>query len=751
MSDERVLSEHLGAEKVPRAGVLSPVLLVSKLTPPRTLLSLVPRRAVLEALRAPAPLLVVSAPAGAGKTTVLLQWSETQDRPVTWLRVDRADNDPVVLLRYLAAALGRVAAVDPEVRRLLQITVPPVGERVLPLLAHALENAAPFVLVVDDAQLLTGERCWEILSVLLDNLPAGAQIALGTREEPLLPLGRLRAEGKLVEVGMDELAFDHDEAALLWAAQGIDVDDEALDAVVKATEGWATGLYLACLTTGRHPGRDWLPEVRGDRHDIAAYLSGEVLRQAPADVQSFLCRTAILDELTAAACRDLTGRDDAGEVLRALARRHLFVSVLDEARSVFGYHPLFAELLRAELGRREPAELSALHERAARHYREQGELDWALGHELAAGDVSAAAGIVTANWRTLWDRGQAETVRRWVDSFADSQILGDPALLLTAGWVYSALADSAVSQRWTIAACRATFDDGGTPFGAASLRSAQALLSATVAPDGVTQMRKSAETAAQLEDKPGTSWYVDARVTLGTARWLAGAGRRAVHPLQVAARDGAAYNPSAELAALGTLSLIAADEGDWPAAQRWAANGTQRLAELELGSYRRMLLVLLAHARVAAHQGLREVDGLVARIDESLRRMVPHPWMAVAACVLLGEVSLETGDHAGAVRWSARAQDALHQYPDAGVFGGRADRLRKALERARGIEPFTRAEGDLLDVLPTHLTESQLAEHLCVSRNTVKTHLRGIYRKLEVNSRGAAVERARELGLLKNE
>ena len=723
--------------------------LPAKLRPPRARLRCVERRALLEALAAaPEPLVLVCAPAGAGKTTALRQWTAADGRPTAWVHLDASDDDPVVLLIYLSRALGIVAPVAADVEASLGLEVPPVRERVLPMLADALAAAPPFVLVLDDAHLLQSARCWDVVAFLLRSLPEGAQMALGTRVEPPLPLARLRASGELAEFHAQQLALDSAEAAEFVRLHGCEADAAAVRALLSLTEGWATGLHLACLAAGGRPLEEWLPRIGGERREIAAYLTSEVLDGQPADVQDFLLETSVLTELTPALCKLVTGRDDAGELLALVAHQELFVVPLGEDGHHYRYHHLFAEMLEAELESRRPGAGVELHRRAADWYAEHGDPDAEVHHRLAAGDVAAAGDAVAAAWLGMWNRGQSETVRRWLESFDDRQVLGHRALTLTAGWVYTALDDGELGARWGRAACAAPMGDARSPDGAASMRSSQALLCATVAPDGVRRMREHAELAASLETRPATSWYADAQVSLGVARWLSGSTQRALHPLAVAAREGSLHNPSAELAALGYLALISADEAEWEAAREYEARASARLTELGFGTSRRCLPMLLARAKLLVRQPEADVDAAVADVDRLLRHMVPHPWMGLLTHLVLGEVEFERGDMAAAEAHASAAAALLERYPDAGILRRRAERLRGAVESARVAEPLTPAERRVLELLPTYLSESQMAGQLFVSRNTVKSHLKGVYRKLEVGSRAEAVQRARETGLL---
>ncbi len=691
---------------------------------------------------------MLCAPAGAGKTTVLRQWVEVDGRPFVWVHLDDADTDPVVLLTYLTRALEAVTEIDPRVTTSLTLAVPPMRERILPLLGEALAAAPPFVLVLDDAHVLQGDKAWDIVAFVLDSLPRGAQLAMGSRSDPNLPLARLRASGDLIEFRAARLSLDHDEIAELMRLQDCEADEATVGALFAATEGWATGLQLACLARAGRPPSAWLPEVRGGRHEIAEYLTSEVLDAQPPDVQEFLLRTSILHELTPRLCALVTGRDDGGELLARAAREELFVVPLGDDGCHYRYHHLFAEMLEVQLERRHPGLADELHRSVAARCLQEDEPDAAIQHLLAAGETIAAGDVVAASWRAMWSRGQVETVRRWLGAFSDRQILGQPALTLTAGWIYTALDAGRLGERWGEAACGTRMDDSPSPDGAASLRSSQALLRATVAVDGVHRMREDAELAARLETAPGTSWYADAQVALGVARWLSGSTQRALHPLAVGAREGTVSNPSAELAALGYLALIAADEAEWDVAADYESRASGLLAELGFGTYRRCLPMLLTRVKLLSREADARAESAEEDVLQLLGHMVPHPWMALLADVVLGEGAIARADIGAAARHASAAAALLERYPDAGILRRRVEHLVEAVERTRLSEPLTPAERRVLELLPTHLTDAQMAERLFISRNTVKTHVKSLYRKLEVSSRADAVRRARGAGLL---
>ena len=732
------------------AGSQAKTAAAARFRPPPAHVELVRRSALLERLTAhDEPLVLFCAPAGSGKTMAMRQWAGCDPRPVVWVRLEPADDDPVVLLRVLAEALDTVTPVDPSVVGSLGLKVPPVREIVLPLLADALAAAGPFLLVLDDAHAIAGERAWDVVDFVVRHLPAGAQLAVGTRVDPELSLARLRASGELAEIRMTDLAFDEAETTELVRLNGCcEPAPDVVRTLLAATEGWPAALRFACSAAAHQPKEEWLPRLAGGSWDITAYVTSEVLERQPAEIQEFLLRTSILRQLTSASCVLVTGRDDAGELLRRVAHEELFLIPLGEDASCYRYHHLFAEAMVAELERRHPGEPQRLHRLVGAWRAQQDDPDGAVYHLRAGRDVAGAAMVVASSWPILWDSGRAETVRRWLLSFTDREILSDKALTLAAGWVFTALDAGELGARWGRAACDAPMTDEPSPDGASSLRSSQALLRATVAPDGVTRMCEDAELAARLESTPGCSWHAEAQVALGVARWLSGSTQRALHPLALGAREGSIYNPSAELAALGYLSLIAIEEEEWAAAEEYEARASARLAELGFGTHRRCLPMLLARVAILARDPHADVEAAAADVHRLLEHMVPHPWIALLTHVVLGEVALTRRDSIEAEAHAAAASALLRRYSDAGVLRSHVDHLRQGVERSRVTEPLTGAEHRVLDLLPTHHTEAQIAEHLYVSRNTVKTHVQSLYRKLGVCSRADAVERARDIGLL---
>jgi LuxR family maltose regulon positive regulatory protein len=733
----------------------------SKLRPPRVHVELIDRRrAVSRLLSATEPVLVVVAPAGSGKTVAVTQWAARESRPVAWLRLDATDNDPVVFLAYLVVALDRVLGLDAAVLDLLQHEEAPRQELLLAGILDALAAARPFGLVLDDCHLIESAECWDALVAVVGELPEGASLALVSRTTPPLPLGGWRAQGRVCELGFQELALDPEEALEMLRLHGVDADEATLAELLELTEGWVTGVYLGLLAGRERPSGQLLAGIRGDQHGIAAYLLDEVLGRQPPDLQAFLEQTSIIDELTASLCAAVTGRDDAGAVLSRLAGENLFVTALDDHDERFRYHHLFAELLRTRFERWGEAEVQRRHRLAAGWYEADGHAESAVRHYLAAGDVEATVDLAALAADTMIAKGFGESARRLLRLFTERQLLAYPKLAIAGGWVFALAGGTLEEQRrWADLVMRLEFEDGPTPLPAASLRSSWLVIVGELCPDGLTQARRAFEEVCRLErDRPG-EWRRMARADVARTHYLSGSAERAKAMYEELLRDDSDFASGNWATVADTagchsgLALIAEDAGRWDEAEARVAEAERLQPAMGLDyaiHYSGYLDMLLSHLRLMSHKNDPGTMAFARMIDDFMVDMVHHaPWVLLLSDVILGEVALEQGDLAAARRWCDRALKTLAGWRDAGLYGRRARQLADALERRFMAEPLTPAERRVLDMLPSHLPIKQVAQRLNLSHSTVKTHLRAVYRKLEVSSRAEAIERARSLGLLR--
>jgi LuxR family maltose regulon positive regulatory protein len=364
--------------------------------------------------------------------------------------------------------------------------------------------------------------------------------------------------------------------------------------------------------------------------------------------------------------------------------------------------------------------------------------------------VAKAATIVSrAAMEYVFRSGQVETVRRWLELFNDDQIQSDAPLTLVAGLLYSMSGDPRLGHLWIDTALGARADDSLAADGGTTLGGWQALLRAITSHQGLTRMREDAELAASPEVAVSPMWRSGGGTLLGCARWLSGDVPAAQEVLRRTVKEGRTSNVNAEIAALGFLSVVAADGGHWEEAESWAREARQRFVESGFGQIPPMVIVFLAEARVLAHRadsGARDPAAVAVGMFEE--RQLLWPWLESLTATTLAEIFFDLGDIEETQRWTSAASLCLATWPDAGILRDRVAHLASALLQRRGVEPLSRAEVRVLELLPSQLSNDEIASRLFLSVNTVKSHIRAIYRKLGTASRTQAVERAREVGLL---
>src|SRR5438034_1183425 len=343
-------------------------------------------------------LTLISAPAGFGKTTLVSAWVAGCDQQVAWLSLDAGENDPTRFLAYLVAALQTIAPTIGEgVLGVLQSPQPPPPEAILTALLNEITTLPDhFVLVLDDYHLIDAKPVDMALTYLVEHLPPQMHLVIATREDPQVPLARLRARSHLTELRAADLRFAASEAsAFLSQVMGLSLSAADIARLSDHTEGWIAGLQLAALSMqGRQDVPGFIRAFAGDHRYIVDYLVEEVLQRQPAPVRSFLRQTSILDRLSGPLCDAVTGQEEGNARLEALERGNSFVVPLDDKRHWYRYHHLFAEVLSAHLMAEQPDQVSALHRRASEWYEQNGSAADAIRHALAARDFARAAGLV---------------------------------------------------------------------------------------------------------------------------------------------------------------------------------------------------------------------------------------------------------------------------------------------------------------------------------------------------------------------
>jgi LuxR family maltose regulon positive regulatory protein len=407
------------------------------LGPPR---GLVPRPRLSQRLDrgTTSKLMLISAPAGFGKTTLLTEWlaarpaGPADERLAAWLSLDRADNDPASFWTYVIAALQTVApGVGESALTLLRAPQPPPIETVLTVLLNDLGAiTGDIVLVLDDYHVIDARDVQDAMAFLLDHLPPRLHVVIASRTDPALPLARLRARGELVETRAAELRFTPDEAAAyLNEMMGLELTARDVAALEGRTEGWIAALQLAALSMqGRDDVAGFIAGFTGDDRYVVDYLAEEVLQRQSDRVQTFLLQTSILSRLSGPLCDAVTGQGGGKAMLGALDRGNLFLVPLDDRRRWYRYHHLFADVLQARLLDEQPDQVPDLHRRASAWYQQNGEPAVAIGHALAAGDFERGADLIELAIPAMSRTRQEATVRGWLEAIPGEVVRVRPVL-----------------------------------------------------------------------------------------------------------------------------------------------------------------------------------------------------------------------------------------------------------------------------------------------------------------------------------
>ena len=721
-------------------------LLEAKLALPSQQPGTVTRTGLVNRLRASRhPLVTIVGPAGYGKTTLLSQWAARDGRPFAWVSLDDGDDDPGVLLRYVAAALHRAGAV-------------PDTTATLPRLASALSHAsAPIVLVLDEVECVRSHESADLIATLERHLPDGSTLALAGRRLPELPIARSRVAARLLELGATELAFGRREAQLLLRAAHLELDKPDLMELLGRTEGWAAGLHLAGLFLQSEPGeRRAVADFAGDDRFVADYFRFEHLSRLGRAELRFLTRSSVLDSMCGPLCDAVLGKERQGSAakLESLEQSSSFVVPLDRRRVRYRYHHLFRETLRAELERREPELVPELNRRAAAWCEANGAPEAARRYAAATGDIDALARVVAAHVLPAYCEGRGAELDSWLDGFDDPVRLDQfPVVAALGSWVHALSGRADQAELW-LEAAELGPHDGALPDSTRSLAPWTALLHAAYCRDGVDQMLVDAETASKGLARR-SQWRPSALLLRGVAHLLLGEDDRA-DGLFAKADKAAAVVGATETRrlALAERSVLAIARGDYArgrdladAARSIGADGSGSRAvsdALQLAVLARAELRHGTWEQARIHVG--EAERLAPALSEAL------PWFGVQTLLELARVEMALLDAAAAHTHLSRAESILERRP-LGVLAMHAKGVRaelRALVDAQGHTDsvLTAAELRLLPLLPTHLTFREIGARLHVSRNTVKTQAISIYRKLGATSRADAVDRAGDLGLV---
>jgi LuxR family transcriptional regulator, maltose regulon positive regulatory protein len=656
-----------------------------------------------------ARLVVLSAPAGYGKTTLLRAWAAADSRPFHWARGDRDFGGP------------RRAADEPA------------GVRVEAL-------ATPFVLVVEDADAIRGVRARSRLQRMAAAIPPGSSLVLAARGEPGLALGRVRAESEVVELGPRDLAMTHREAAELLRGAGIMLGARGLDTLMRRTDGWPVALSLAAVALRDEADPDAAAaRFRGTDRAVGDYVRDELLARRSAEELELLLQTSVLHELDADVCDAVLGRAGSGVLLRDLGRSDLPLIALDRAEEHFRCHPLLRDALAAELRRRDPASAALAHRRASAWFEERDDTTAAIEHAVAGGAFDRAAALLARATPAYAWGGRAAALERWLERLPARERERRPAIALSAATCRLVRGDAEGAVHWAAVA--------GAP-----LEPAAGLLAAAAGAAGVKGMRTAAARAGTTLDS-ASPWRALSGLLGGAAAALAGdpTGARAL--LEDGVRHGAIAAPALAALCQAQLALLALEAEDWDEGAALAERARLRADAAGEDGDPMLALVHAASAFARAQRGRLEEARMDAAAAVELMRVEPPPWCEAAARLAVARASLRLGDVAAArthieraARVAARVPGAVALAADVERAAARADEIAREALRAPGA--LTTAELRVLRLLPSHLSFREIGARLHISANTVKTQAHSVYRKLDASSRSAAVDRASAMGLL---
>ena len=699
------------------------------------------------------PIVSVAAPAGYGKTTLLSQWAGRDPQAFAWVSVDEADNDPKVLLTYVAEALDAVERVDRRVFDALASPVSSVPGSVVPRLGSAFASmTSPVTLVLDDVHVLHDSECRAAISVLADHVPSGSRLVLAGRAEPPLRTARLRAAGKLLEIGAGDLSLTVEEAASLLRAAGVQAGDDDVAELHRRTEGWPVGLYLAALYLregGSLPGM--AATFGGDDLFVSEYVESEFLGWISRQQRVFLIRAAVLERMSGPLCEAVLDLPGSAATLAELARSNLLLVPLDRRGQWYRYHHLFRDMLLAEAERLESGLIPVLRRRAAAWYLRNDLPEEALEYSMAAGDVDTVARLVEELWLPTARRARITTLQRWFRWLQDrGGFEGHPRAAAYASLLAMETGRAADAERMADAVDHWRSQDVARA-GNHLIEGLAAALRALLCRHGVGQMHADADEAARQFAAAGIARPMTGLLQ-GIAHILSGDLDSADAVLDEAVRTGQEIGtPDTIAQILCERSLVAMARNQWNQAEALAGQACSLLDQAGLED----ATVCAAQARVALHRGNVPAARRELASAQRLRFLLTYaqPHMAVQARIELIRAHIALADINGARTLMREVDEVLRLRPGLGILVGEAEVLRARLAHERGsailgASALTAAELRLLPLISTHLTVAEIATELYLSPHTIKSQLTSIYRKLEASTRSQAVTRARELGLL---
>lgn len=644
-------------------------------------------------------LTLISAPAGFGKTTLVVDWLDEVKARAAWLSISESDDDPVAFFVALLYAIRRIdpACGDGLLAALDGPQPPGPVSTAAELLNELALTETGMVLVLDDLHLIRDPDLWAGLSVLLEHLPATVHVVINTREDPPIPLARMRARAELLELGASDLGFTTDEAdTFLRDVMGLTLDSTQINQLQARIEGWAAGLQLAALSLSGSADADSVIEsFSGGHRYILDYLRDEVLSALPADLREFLLNTAIPGQITAPLCEALTGRADSADVLARIDESNLFLVSLDDQRECYRYHHLFADMLRGYLAAHDPARVADLHARASDWFASRGMVSEAIRHADEAGDMDRLVALVDVHSRDAVQAGKIQLAFSWFERLPEDVRRAHPRILMNYSWALflSSRLDRLYPLPDEIASCADTddvraeletlrafmaFDDpdrmeahieAAVKFGPGGSSMAGGLIE-TALGNLRRRQHRAVESYEHSVKAVGLHWAAGNRVAALTSLLdavlisrMIGAWHRTEslieHVIHMAESDGAVDEPGMGMAWIGR-GIIQRQRGQFHDALESLQLGLEMARS---GGYRNAFVGLLVMVQVHGYLGQEAVARLyLKQVIEAFYQQPPFLWPYLRVQVAGLYLLLRDLDEAG--RWLADAANRIEDdYP----------------------------------------------------------------------------------------
>jgi LuxR family transcriptional regulator, maltose regulon positive regulatory protein len=711
-------------------------------------------------------LVLLVAPPGFGKSTLLAEWSAEDPRPFASFLADDQDNDPTVMWTYLAAAVASTGhdAFDEASVRAIARDPDPASTIANELAA----TQAEIVIAIDEFAQIENPRCHESLYRFIERAPPTVEIAIASRTEPPFPLARLRASGEVLDLGIAALRFTLEESeSFLNETLRLDVEPDFVRALHERTEGWPAGMYLAhfglrsarddavrdappAVATARAASGRFVRGFGASNRFVADYLNEEVLARQDEETLGFMLRTSVVAYINGSLADALTERDDSAPRLAALQRENVFIEPLDDNRDWYRYHTLLRELLLLELRRRWPDEERKLHARASTWFERAGNVERAVSHAIDASDIERTVKLVGQSYAGRLEWGRSATVEGWLRRLGDDVVEANRQLGVAKAWTlhFQFRHDEAARA---LAAARRAGPDGPLPDGTSSIDAAAAMMGAVFPQEGLDRMLADAWLAFEREgDRPSPA-QVSVHVILGLA--LVRLGQfAAAEPFLAKGEElaRAAGRRLDEISAVALRARATLEMGRPDSALQlaWAAVELAQHSAMETTHGGALALAVLGGTLVSVGRPA-EAEGILGNHLAEVRRL-RAPFILAEFLLALARARQALGHAALAARTFEEVEAVVAAMPDPGdlhrVLGEAKRRTRRT--GARPGEELTEREVEVLRLLAAGLTNREVANRLFVSFNTVHSHSRTIYRKLGVGSRREAIARAGEIGIL---